>query len=113
MPVPRPAGSGRNGVAVSVSVWIVNLVVLAVVLEADLGHKISRFRLIRPLVLGAVVAAFYIGGIVGTGTSLWLELGGVGAGIVLGLAASALMRVESSVPSCSPAGSQARPRPPT
>jgi len=78
----------------SVSVWIVNLVVLAVVLEADLGHKkISRFRLIRPLVLGAVVAAFYIGGIVGTGTSLWLELGGVGAGIVLGLAASALMRV--------------------
>jgi hypothetical protein len=78
----------------SVSVWIVNLVVLAVVLEADLGHKkITRFRLIRPLVLGAVVAAFYIGGIVGTGTSLWLELGGVGAGIVLGLAASTLMRV--------------------
>jgi hypothetical protein len=77
-----------------ISVWIVNLLVLAVVLEADLGHKkITRFRLLRPLILGAVVAAFYIGGIVGTGTSLWLELGGVGAGIVLGLAASALMRV--------------------
>jgi hypothetical protein len=78
----------------SISVWIVNLVVLAVVLEADLGHKkITRFRLIRPLVLAAAVAVFYIGGIVGSGTSLWLELGGVGAGIVLGLAASALMRV--------------------
>ena len=78
----------------SISVWIVNLVVLVVVLQADLGHKrITRFRLIRPLVLGAAIAGFYIGGIVGTGTSLWLELGGVGAGIVLGLAASALMRV--------------------
>jgi hypothetical protein len=80
----------------SVSVWIVNLVVLAVVLQADLGRKkITRFRLIRPLVLGAAIAGFYIGGMVGTGTSLWLELGGVGAGIVLGLGASALMRVYS------------------
>jgi len=78
----------------SLSVWILNLLVLAVVLEADLGHKkITRFRLIRPLVLAAAVAAFYIAGIAGTGASLWLELGGIAAGILLGLAASVLMRV--------------------
>jgi len=78
----------------SVSIWIINLVVLAAVLEADLGHrKITRMRLIRPLIIAAVIAAFWISGVAGSGTGLWVELAGIGTGIVLGLAAAALMRV--------------------
>ena len=78
----------------SASIWIINLVVLAAVLEADLGHrKITRMRLIRPLIIAAVIAAFWISGIAGSGTGLWVELAGVGTGIVLGLVAAALMRV--------------------
>jgi hypothetical protein len=76
------------------SIWIINLVVLAAVLEADLGHrKITRFRLIRPLAIAAVIAAFWISGVASSGTGLWVEAAGIGAGIVLGIAAAALMRV--------------------
>ena len=76
------------------SVWIVNLVVLAAVLQADLGYrKITTRRLLRPVIIAAVVAAFYLRGATGSGNGLWLELEAVGAGILLGLVASALMRV--------------------
>ena len=38
------------------SVWILNLVVLGAVLEADLGRrKISRFRVLRPLLTAILV----------------------------------------------------------
>lgn len=78
----------------SASIWIINLVVLGAVLQADLGHRqITRLRLIRPLVIAAVIAAFWIRGIAWSGTGLWVEAAGVGAGIALGIAAGALMRV--------------------
>ncbi len=78
----------------SASIWIINFVVLAAVLEADLGHrKITRMRLIRPLIIAVVIAAFWISGVAGSGTGLWVELAGIGTGIVLGLVAVALMRV--------------------
>jgi len=78
----------------SASIWIINLVVLAAVLEADLGHrKITRLRLIRPLVIAAIIAAFWISGVATSGTGLWVEAAGIGTGILLGLAAAALMRV--------------------
>jgi hypothetical protein len=78
----------------SASVWIVNLVVLAAVLQADLGYrKITVRRLLRPVIIAVVVAAFYVKGASGSGNSLWLELAAVGAGILLGMVASALMRV--------------------
>jgi hypothetical protein len=76
------------------SVWIVNLVVLAAVLEADLGYrKITARRLLRPVIIAAVVAAFYLRGVSVSGNGLWVELAAVGTGIVLGLVASALIRV--------------------
>jgi hypothetical protein len=76
------------------SVWIINLVVLAAVLEADLGYrKITARRVLRPVIIAAVVAAFYVRGATVSGNGLWVELAAVGAGIVLGLAASAMMRV--------------------
>ena len=78
----------------SASVWIINLVVLAAVLQADLGYrKITVRRLLRPVIIAAVVAAFWLKGASGSGNELWLELAAVGAGILLGLMASALMRV--------------------
>jgi hypothetical protein len=78
----------------SASIWIINLVVLAAVLEADLGHrKITRFRLIRPLVIAAIIAAFWISGVATSGTGLWVEAAGIGTGILLGIAATSLMRV--------------------
>ena len=78
----------------SASVWIINLVVLAAVLQADLGYrKITVRRLLRPVIIAAVVAAFWLKGASGSGNELWLELAAVGAGILLGLVASALLRV--------------------
>jgi len=78
----------------SASVLIINLVVLAAVLEADLGYrKITVRRLLRPVIIAAVIAAFWLKGASGSGNGLWLELAAVGAGILLGLVASALMRV--------------------
>ena len=50
------------------SVRIVNLVVLAAVLQADLGHrKITVRRLLRPVIIATVVAAFYLMGATGSG----------------------------------------------
>jgi hypothetical protein len=76
------------------SVWIINLVVLTTVLEADLGsRKITWFRLARPVVLAGVIIAFYLKGVAGSGSALALELGLAGLGIALGLAVGAIFRV--------------------
>jgi hypothetical protein len=76
------------------SVWIINLVVLTVVLEADLGtRKITWMRLARPVVLAGVIISFYLKGIAGHGDGLAFELGLAALGIVLGLAAGAIFGV--------------------
>lgn len=78
------------------SVWIVNLVVLTVVLEADLGHrKIVWFRLLRPVVVAGGIIAYYLAkdGISASGNGLTFVLALSAGGIVLGLIAGALFEV--------------------
>jgi hypothetical protein len=77
---------------------IVNGVVLATVLATDLGseRKIGPARLLRPVVAAAVIIPLFIGQPVTHGTGLMVELAGVVAGLLAGLAAVALMSVYRS-----------------
>ena len=76
------------------SVWIINLVILSAVYEADLGRRrITSFRLARPILLAAGIIAFYLKGIASHGTGLTFELALAGVGVGLGLAAGSLVRV--------------------
>ncbi|HEY6312970.1 MAG TPA: hypothetical protein VIY52_19510 [Streptosporangiaceae bacterium] len=78
------------------SVWIINLVVLGVVLEADLGRrKITTFRLARPVVVAGAIIIYYL-----TKTPVATHSGGLAfelalaaLGIILGLAAGLIFRV--------------------
>jgi hypothetical protein len=77
---------------------IVNVLVLAAVLEADLGshRKIGRFRILRPLVLAAAIVPLFLEKVSTHGGGLGIELAGVAAGLVGGVIAIALMRVYRS-----------------
>jgi hypothetical protein len=77
---------------------IVNAIVLAAVLEADLGsHRtITRFRILRPLVLAVAIVPLFLEKVVTHGGGLTIELAGVAAGLVGGALALLLLRVYSS-----------------
>jgi hypothetical protein len=77
---------------------VVNGVVLAAVLATDLGpgRKVGRMRILRPLVVAAVIVPLFIQSPATRGTSLALEIGGTVAGMLLGLAAAGLIRVYRS-----------------
>ena len=76
------------------SVWILNLTVLGVVLEADLGRrKIGWVRVLRPLVTAALIGPLFLTSIPVGSHNLALEAAGVAAGVLVGLAAHLFLAV--------------------
>jgi hypothetical protein len=77
---------------------IVNVVVLAAVLEANLGsgRKITKSRILRPILLLAAIVPLFLDKVTTHGAGLTLEVVLTAAGIVLGLVATALMTVYRS-----------------
>jgi hypothetical protein len=90
---------------------IVNGVVLATVLASDLGpaRKIGRMRLLRPVIAAAVIIPVFVRSPVTHGTGLAVEIAGVAAGLLGGLAAAALMRVYRSPATGAPVSSAGWP----
>ncbi len=76
--------------------WTLNCTLLGWVLLRNLGTKPVNARVLAlPLVLVAVACAFYLRSIPTAGNDLALEAAGALAGVVLGLAATAVTRVRA------------------
>jgi hypothetical protein len=80
------------------SALIVDVFVLAAVLESDLGghRKVTTFRLLRPILLTAGIIPLYLLAVATHGHGLVLEAALAAAGVVVGLVAMAFMAVYRS-----------------
>ena len=75
--------------------YLLNLSLLAFVLWANLGTRtVTRSRLALPVLLVAVAGAVFLRDVPTAGHDVVLESAGAGAGVVLGVAAAALVRIE-------------------
>lgn len=74
---------------------IVNGIVLVTVLASDLGpaRKIGTARLLRPVIAAAVIIPVFISSPVLHGSGLAVELAGIAAGVLGGLALRASRRI--------------------
>ena len=71
--------------------------ILAGVLFSDLGRRaITRSRLVRPLLIAAGAGALFLAAVATSGAGLTIEIAGTATGILLGLFAGSLMRIERS-----------------
>lgn len=76
------------------NVWILNLIVFGVVLEADLGRrKIGPFRVLRPVLTTAAIIPLFLSSVPTTSHDVALQAAGVGLGVLLGLAAHLFLSV--------------------
>lgn len=77
---------------------VINGIVLFAVLEADLGphRKIGPFRILRPLVTGAVIVPMFLKGATSTGSGVTLEIAATVGGLLLGLLAASQTAVYRS-----------------
>jgi hypothetical protein len=76
------------------NVWILNLVVLGAVLEADLGRrKIGWVRVLRPLLTVILICPLFLNSVPTDGHDVALQAIGIGAGVLLGLAAHMFVSV--------------------
>jgi hypothetical protein len=79
---------------VPANVWILNLVVLGVVLEADLGRrKIGRFRVLRPLLTAVAICPLFLDSVPTSSHDVALQAVGIVVGVALGLAAHLFISV--------------------
>jgi hypothetical protein len=80
------------------SAEIVNALVLAAVLESDLGshRKITTFRVLRPVLMTAAIVPLFLDQVATHGAGLAVEVAGAAAGLALGLIALVLVRVYRS-----------------
>jgi hypothetical protein len=77
------------------SIWMVNLFVLGVVLQADLGQrKVSWLRMLRPLAAGLLIVPLFVQSPQSSGDGLFFEVIAAVAGVLLGtIAGFGFMRV--------------------
>jgi hypothetical protein len=74
--------------------WILNCSLLGWVLLRNLGTRpVTRSTYLVPLAVVAVAAGIYLRNIPGGGNDRLLELAGIGAGVVFGLAAASCTRL--------------------
>jgi hypothetical protein len=78
----------------STSQYVLNLGLLALILTTNLGTRVMTLRrLAIPLIAVVLAGVYYLHGIPTNGNDTYLELVGIAAGALLGVAAGLLVRV--------------------